>query len=98
MLPGKWDHNKQKLFALVSRLGDGFFIASLLSKYKIQLIRGAASLQFGPQFGGLINYKLNQFVNKRKVNKKVLKMILFQFLELIKMVLLIFHYQFFFLV
>ena len=27
---------------------------------EIQLIRGAASLQFGPQFGGLINYKLKQ--------------------------------------
>ena len=43
MLPGKWDHNKQKLFALVSRHGDGNFIASLLSKYKIQLIRGAGN-------------------------------------------------------
>ena len=27
---------------------------------EIQLIRGAASLQFGPQFGGLINFKLKQ--------------------------------------
>ena len=33
---------------------------------EIQLIRGAASLQFGPQFGGLINYKLK----KGKVDKK----------------------------
>jgi Fe(3+) dicitrate transport protein len=28
--------------------------------YEIQLIRGAASLQFGPQFGGLINFKLKE--------------------------------------
>ena len=27
---------------------------------EIQLIRGAASLQFGPQFGGLINFKLKE--------------------------------------
>ena len=33
---------------------------------EIQLIRGAASLQFGPQFGGLINYKLK----KGKADKK----------------------------
>ncbi|MDG1841886.1 MAG: TonB-dependent receptor [Crocinitomicaceae bacterium] len=32
---------------------------------EIQLIRGAASLQFGPQFGGLINYKLKKG-NKNK--------------------------------
>ncbi len=32
---------------------------------EIQLIRGAASLQFGPQFGGLINYKLKQGSNKK---------------------------------
>ena len=33
---------------------------------EIQMIRGAASLQFGPQFGGLINYKLKKGVKDRK--------------------------------
>ena len=34
---------------------------------EIQLIRGAASLQFGPQFGGLINFKLKDGSN---INRK----------------------------
>ena len=33
---------------------------------EIQMIRGAASLQFGPQFGGLINYKLKKGVSTKK--------------------------------
>jgi len=33
---------------------------------EIQMIRGAASLQFGPQFGGLINYKLKKGVKDKK--------------------------------
>ena len=33
---------------------------------EIQLIRGAASLQFGPQFGGLINFKLKDGSNLTK--------------------------------
>lgn len=33
---------------------------------KIEVIRGAASLQYGPQFGGLLNYR----IKKRKSNKK----------------------------
>jgi len=34
---------------------------------EIQLIRGAASLQFGPQFGGLINFKLKQGAKNKKI-------------------------------
>ena len=34
---------------------------------EIQLIRGAASLQFGPQFGGLINFKLKQGPKNKKI-------------------------------
>jgi Fe(3+) dicitrate transport protein len=33
---------------------------------KIEFIRGAASLQFGPQFGGLINFKLKEKISDRK--------------------------------
>ena len=33
---------------------------------EIQMIRGAASLQFGPQFGGLINYKLKKGAKDKK--------------------------------
>jgi Fe(3+) dicitrate transport protein len=34
---------------------------------EIQLIRGAASLQFGPQFGGLINFKLKEANPNKKL-------------------------------
>ena len=34
---------------------------------EIQLIRGAASLQFGPQFGGLINFKLKEGHPTKKI-------------------------------
>jgi Fe(3+) dicitrate transport protein len=36
---------------------------------KISIIRGAASLQFGPQFGGLINFKLKE--GPQDPNKKI---------------------------
>ena len=34
---------------------------------EIQFIRGAASLQFGPQFGGLINFKLKDGNTQKKL-------------------------------
>ena len=34
---------------------------------EIQLIRGAASLQFGPQFGGLLNFKLKEGHPNKKI-------------------------------
>jgi Fe(3+) dicitrate transport protein len=33
---------------------------------RIEFIRGAASLQFGPQFGGLINFKLKEKISDKK--------------------------------
>ena len=38
---------------------------------EIQLIRGAASLQFGPQFGGLINFKLKDGNSDKKLESIV---------------------------
>ena len=43
MLPKSWDYKKQDLFALVSRHGDGNFIASVLSNFGVKLIRGAGN-------------------------------------------------------
>ena len=43
MLPKLWNYEKQDLFALVSRHGDGNFIASVLSNFGIKLIRGAGN-------------------------------------------------------
>ena len=38
---------------------------------EIQLIRGAASLQFGPQFGGLINFKLKDGNSNKKIESVI---------------------------
>lgn len=35
---------------------------------QIQLIRGAASLQYGPQFGGLLNYQMKKGPSDRKIS------------------------------
>lgn len=37
---------------------------------RIEIIRGAASLQYGPQFGGLINYELDEPDGNRKFSLK----------------------------
>tara|TARA_B100001245_G_C22887419_1_gene427046 strand:+ start:171 stop:860 length:690 start_codon:yes stop_codon:yes gene_type:complete len=44
MLPRSWDHSSQKLFALVSKHGDGELIANTLSRLQVKLIRGAGNL------------------------------------------------------
>ena len=44
---------------------EAYYNPPLEAVEKIELIRGGASLQFGPQFGGMINYVL-----KRENNKK----------------------------
>ncbi len=38
---------------------------------EIQMIRGAASLQFGPQFGGLINFKLKEANTKKRLETTI---------------------------
>ena len=43
MLPRSWDHSSQKLFALVSKHGDGELIANTLSRLQVKLIRGAGN-------------------------------------------------------
>ena len=44
----------------------GYYTPPSEAVEEIQMIRGAASLQFGPQFGGLINYKLKKGVSTKK--------------------------------
>ena len=38
---------------------------------EIQILRGAASLQFGPQFGGLINFKLKDGNPNKKIETTI---------------------------
>jgi Fe(3+) dicitrate transport protein len=44
---------------------EAYFTPSVESLDRIEIIRGAASLQFGPQFGGVVN-----FIKKRSVSGK----------------------------
>lgn len=44
---------------------DAYFTPPTEALDRIEIVRGAASLQFGTQFGGLINFKTHQAINKK---------------------------------
>jgi len=46
---------------------ESYYIPPFESLDKIQLIRGAASLQYGTQFGGYINFKMKEPVKDKKL-------------------------------
>lgn len=39
---------------------ESYYIPSLLAVDKIEIVRGAASLQYGTQFGGMLNFKMKE--------------------------------------
>ncbi|HPN19302.1 MAG TPA: TonB-dependent receptor plug domain-containing protein, partial [Chitinophagales bacterium] len=46
---------------------DAYFTPPTEAMDRIEIVRGAASLQFGTQFGGLINFKTHQPVAKKLI-------------------------------
>ena len=46
---------------------ESYYTPAAAGLEEIQIIRGAASLQYGTQFGGLINFKMKQPVKNKKV-------------------------------
>ncbi len=46
---------------------EAYFTPSVESLDRIEIIRGASSLQFGPQFGGVVNYIKKRSVSGKKV-------------------------------
>ncbi len=46
---------------------EAYFTPSVESLERIEVIRGAASLQYGPQFGGVINYIKKRSVSGKKI-------------------------------
>ncbi|MCB0509080.1 MAG: TonB-dependent receptor plug domain-containing protein [Bacteroidetes bacterium] len=44
---------------------DAYFTPPLEGMDRVEIVRGAASLQFGTQFGGLINFKTHQPIDKK---------------------------------
>ena len=39
---------------------ESYYLPPMEAVSRIEMVRGAASLQFGPQFGGMVNYVLNE--------------------------------------
>ncbi|WP_143305977.1 TonB-dependent receptor family protein [Chitinophaga vietnamensis] len=39
---------------------EAYYIPPMEAVSRVEMVRGAASLQFGPQFGGLVNYVINE--------------------------------------
>ncbi len=46
---------------------EAYYAPPMEAVERIEVIRGSASLQFGPQFGGLLNYRLKRGVAGRKM-------------------------------
>jgi len=46
---------------------EAYYTPSVESLDRIEIIRGAASLQYGPQFGGVINYIKKQSISGKKI-------------------------------
>ncbi|HAI75108.1 MAG TPA: TonB-dependent receptor [Microscillaceae bacterium] len=47
---------------------EAYYNPPLEAVEKIQIVRGASSLQYGPQFGGLLNYVLKKGAENRKIS------------------------------
>jgi Fe(3+) dicitrate transport protein len=46
---------------------DSYYVPPAEAVEKIEVIRGAASLQYGPQFGGMLNYVLQKAPSDKKI-------------------------------
>lgn len=56
--------NSYNITADIYGYPEAYFIPPLEAVQRIEVIRGASSLQFGPQFGGVINYIIQDAPNK----------------------------------
>lgn len=50
---------------------EAYFTPPIEAVEQIEVIRGAASLQFGPQFGGLVNYRIKSAKDEKKWQAEV---------------------------
>lgn len=46
---------------------ESYYLPPMEAVSRIEMVRGAASLQYGPQFGGMINYVLNEAPTDKKL-------------------------------
>ena len=65
-----WETNQRMngydIMAEVFAYPDTYFTPPLDAVESIEMVRGASSLQFGAQFGGLVNYKIKQAPRSRR--------------------------------
>ena len=58
--------NGYNISADVYGYNESYYIPPMEAVSRIEMVRGAASLQFGPQFGGMVNYVLNEPANNKQ--------------------------------
>lgn len=46
---------------------EAYYLPPMEAVSRIEMLRGAASLQFGPQFGGMVNYVINEAPEHKKL-------------------------------
>src|ERR1700694_5564115 len=52
--------NGYNISADIYGYNEAYYLPPMEAVSRIEMVRGAASLQFGPQFGGLVNYVINE--------------------------------------
>jgi Fe(3+) dicitrate transport protein len=57
--------NGYNISADVFGYNEAYYIPPMEAVSRIEMVRGASSLQFGPQFGGMVNYVLNEPVKNK---------------------------------
>lgn len=67
-----WEFNvRQNNYDICSEIfgyPEAYFSPPMEAVEKIEVIRGAASLQFGPQFGGLLNYEIKKGAGNKPIS------------------------------
>jgi Fe(3+) dicitrate transport protein len=59
--------NGYNISADVYGYNEAYYIPPMEAVSRIEMVRGAASLQFGSQFGGMVNYVLNEAPKNKRV-------------------------------
>lgn len=54
---------------------ESYYSPPMLSVKRIEIVRGAASLQYGPQFGGLINFVMKEGPEDKKIEAETVQTI-----------------------
>ncbi len=59
--------NGYNIAADIYGYNESYYVPAMEAVERIEVVRGASSLQFGPHFGGMVNYELKQAPENKKV-------------------------------